>query len=62
MNAIKDILQNPGKYRKFYVALATFVVTLLTLAFGPAAWLTALVTFLGTVGVYGTPNQTTPSL
>jgi hypothetical protein len=54
---LKDMIQNPAKYRKFYTALATAVVTLLTIQFGSAVWLPVLVNFLGAIGVLAVPNQ-----
>lgn len=53
----KDMLQNPSKYRKFYTALGTAVISLLTIYFGTALWLPVLVNFVGALGVLGVSNK-----
>jgi len=45
-----------GKYSKFWIALIGAGVSLLTIYFGAAEWVTVLVNFLTAIGVYTTPN------
>lgn len=54
---IQDMIQNPGKYRKFYTALATAVVGLLTIYCGSALWLPVVINFLGALGVLTVAND-----
>lgn len=46
-----------GKYRKFIVALAGLVVSLLSVYFTDASWLPPFVAFLTALGVYQANNE-----
>ena len=48
---IKDVFVQPAKYRKFWVALASFVLTVLTIAFKTSPYVQALATAVGPIGV-----------
>jgi hypothetical protein len=54
---IQDIFNNPGKYQKFWIALAGFAITTLTTYFPDASWLTPLTAFLTAIGVLQIPNK-----
>lgn len=58
MNTLKDMLLNPAKYRKFYIALATAILNALALLVPGAQWLPIVISLAGSFGVYVTPNKT----
>lgn len=54
---IKDLLNHPEKYAKFWVALATAVLNLLTVYFPNQPWLPVVISFAGALGVVTVPNK-----
>jgi hypothetical protein len=54
---LKDIVVNPDKYAKFYIALATAVLNLLTVSYPNQPWLPVVINFAGAFGVFMVPNK-----
>ncbi len=53
----KDIVNNPDKYAKLYVALGGAVLNLLLEYFPDAKWLQPIVALLTAYGVFQVPNK-----
>ncbi len=53
---LDDIFNKPEKYRKFWVALATLLVSVLSTYVPDAQWLPLVIQALGALGVYAVPN------
>lgn len=53
----QDMFVNPERYRKFYIALATAVLSWLATGWPDATWLPIVIQFAGAIGVFGIPNQ-----
>lgn len=54
---LKDIFNRPTKYTKFWISLATAVLTYLSVQFTDATWLQTLIPFAGTFGVFAGTNK-----
>lgn len=58
-NSFKD-LQNFGRSKKFWTAVAGGVVTFITVAFNSPDWLSGVTLALTSIGVYAQPNDPDP--
>jgi hypothetical protein len=57
MNTLKDMWNNPAKYSKFWVALVTAGVAIITQQFGADSTIVQdVVLILGALGVVAIPN------
>lgn len=54
---IVDLYKNPSRYGKFWVALVTAGLNLVTIYFPEADWLPVLINLLGALGVFAIPNK-----
>lgn len=54
---LRDLFERPAVYRKFWVGLASAVLTMLTIHYSDNTALQALIPFLGSLGVYAAPND-----
>lgn len=57
INLIRNMFKNPNHYNKFFVALAAFVVSILTNYFSNETWIYPVITFIASLGVYQIPNS-----
>lgn len=53
---LKDMWRNPAKYNKFWIALITAIITILTDNFPESDLVTGVVSVAGAVGVCLIPN------
>ena len=53
----RDVFENPDVYRKFWVAAAGFLLTLLSNYFPDALWLQPLIAAITAGGVISVPNK-----
>lgn len=54
---IKDVFVRPKQYAKFWVGLASAILTALLVNYSDNTWLQSFVPFLGTLGIFAVPNK-----
>jgi len=51
------LVKSLGKYNKFWMALATVLITGLAQVYGQNQWVQLIIALAGSVGVYGVTNR-----
>lgn len=57
MDYIKDLFDHPERYAKFWIALGTAILNLLSVYFPDQPWLPVVVSLAGALGVITVPNK-----
>lgn len=54
---LKDIFKRPALYSKFWISFGTAVLSTLTVLIPDSPYLTIIIVFVGSFGVWGVPNK-----
>ena len=57
MDKVRDVVENPGKYRKLYAAGGTFLIVILNTFVGDSSVVDLVAAVLGALGVERLPND-----